>query len=473
MASEVAVSADESHFLLEGREGLPRTVFSAKTVRLQKRSTRWHITGRSWFRSLVASTPVLLAPLASFIFYITLAEFDGSLSDFATAVVQQGFGAVLYAYQPRFTLKATAAHCCWIVLQAVLALTLPGPKKYGQPTSTGHVLPYCVNGLSAWLVTHLVLAYACWYGILDPAFVPRNWGALVCAMNLAGFSISLLAFAKAHLIPTIAEARRFSGCSAYDFYMGIELNPRLGDNFDLKLFTNSRIGMGAWTVIDLSNMAFQYQEYGSIGSSMILVTILHMIYVLDFFVHEHWYLGTIDIAHEHYGFYLAWGCFAFLPTTYTLQTQYLSQQRPAPLTAYEAAMFALGLAGYALFRSVNHQKDLVRRSLGNCLIWGKPAECIKAPYHTSDGNRGENLLLVSGWWGWSRHANYVGDLLLSFSMCALAGSGKLLVWFYVIYMAVLLAHRCVRDEARGSSKYGAAWEEYCRRVAWRLIPGVW
>lgn len=35
----------------------------------------------------------------------------------------------------------------------------------------------------------------------------------------------------------------------YDFYMGIELNPRLGDNFDLKLFTNGRPGMIIWTLV--------------------------------------------------------------------------------------------------------------------------------------------------------------------------------------------------------------------------------
>lgn len=224
---------------------------------------------------------------------------------------------------------------------------------------------------------------------------------------------------------------------------------------------------------DISTIAYQYQEYGRISPSLVLVTILQFIYVLDFFVNESWYLRTIDIAHDHYGFYLAWGCFCFLPTTYTLQAQYLGLYPSYPSTLYLTAVFLTGIAGYALFRSVNDQKDRVRRSNGNCLIWGKPAQYIRAPYKTSDGAMHESILLCSGWWGWSRHANYVGDLLLSWAMCALCGTSNIVVWFYAAFMAVLLVHRCIRDERRGSAKYGVFWDEYCKRVPWRFVPGIW
>jgi 7-dehydrocholesterol reductase len=35
--------------------------------------------------------------------------------------------------------------------------------------------------------------------------------------------------------------------------------------------------------------------------------------VVDFFINEDWYLRTIDIAHDHFGFYLAWGDVVWLP----------------------------------------------------------------------------------------------------------------------------------------------------------------
>lgn len=40
-----------------------------------------------------------------------------------------------------------------------------------------------------------------------------------------------------------------TGSAAYDFYMGIELNPRFGETFDFKLFTNGRPGMLSWTLM--------------------------------------------------------------------------------------------------------------------------------------------------------------------------------------------------------------------------------
>lgn len=224
---------------------------------------------------------------------------------------------------------------------------------------------------------------------------------------------------------------------------------------------------------DFSNMAFQYQNQGYVEPSLILVTALQTLYVVDFFINESWYLRTIDVKLDHYGFYLSWGCFCFLPTTYTIQGQYLGLYPSSPSTPYLAFFFALGIAGYVLFRSVNHQKDTVRSSGGKCNIWGKPAECIVASFKTSDGKEHTSLLLCSGWWGWSRHANYVGDLVLSFSTCALVGSTKAVVWTYAVWMTMLLVHRCIRDEKSCSVKYGNAWAEYCKRVPWRFIPGIW
>lgn len=220
-------------------------------------------------------------------------------------------------------------------------------------------------------------------------------------------------------------------------------------------------------------MAYQYQTQHHVNAPLILVTTLQTIYVLDFFVKESWYLRTFDIAHDHYGFYLAWGCFCFLPTTYTIQGQYLGLYPSSPPNTYLAAVFAIGMMGYGIFRSVNNQKDRLRRSGGRCLIWGKPAEYIVAAYRTSDGKEHKNLLLCSGWWGQLRHANYLGDLLFSYSCCALVGSAKVVVWNYAIWMTLLLVHRCMRDEKRCSVKYGAAWTEYCKRVPWRLVPGIW
>ncbi|WQF87934.1 Putative sterol reductase [Colletotrichum destructivum] len=468
---EVPLSADSTFAIV--KKGYTRSLIQPSILEASQHSTWGRSSSGSLMRSIGSVLLVLFAPTLVVCSYITLSAFHGSFYEFFFAALQDGFLSVVWSNRPRFSQEATGAFLLWVAFQGILFRYLPGPKHNGQRSPAGHLLTYRTNGLRAWFVTHALAVALCWYGVLDPAFIPKNWGGLVAVMNAAGMLLSALAFIKAHFRPSHADDRKFSGSIAYDFYMGIELNPRIWGDFDLKLFTNGRPGIIAWTLIDLSNIAYQYQTYGHVDTSIVYVTILHAIYVLDFFANESWYLRTIDIAHDHFGFYLAWGSFVWLPTMYTIQAQYLGLYPTPTSTVYQLAVFFIGVAGYIIFRSVNSQKDRVRRYNGRCFIWGKPAKYIVAAYKTSDGQSHKSLLLCSGWWGWSRHANYLGDLLLSSAMCALVGSSKILVWFYAIFMTILLVHRCKRDEARCSKKYGAVWDAYCREVPWRILPGVW
>ena len=218
-------------------------------------AAQWGRTGRgrSWLRSLVAASPCLLAPLASVSIFITLAQYDGSLSLFRSAVAEHGFWTVCRRHGPQLSWKGTLAVLGWVCLQGLLYRFLPGPVRRSQYTPAGYLLSYRINGLSAWMVTHVLYGLASWMGWLDPAFIPRNWSCLVAGMNLAGFVVSAAAFVKAHVMPSHPGDRKFSGSIIYDFYMGIELNPRLGDSFDLKLFSNGRPGMIAWTFMYVSS----------------------------------------------------------------------------------------------------------------------------------------------------------------------------------------------------------------------------
>ena len=100
------------------------------------------------------------------------------------------------------------------------------------------------------------------------------------------------------------------------------------------------------------------------SNSLIAVFLLQATYILDFFYNEGWYLRTIDIAHDHFGFYLAWGDTVFLPMTYTLQSLYLSYNPVQLSTPALIAVLALGFSGYWVFRAVNNQKDVVRAGQG-------------------------------------------------------------------------------------------------------------
>ncbi|KAM5249008.1 7-dehydrocholesterol reductase isoform 2-T2 [Ctenodactylus gundi] len=277
---------------------------------------------------------------------------------------------------------------------------------------------------------------------------------------------------QGYLFPTAAKDCKFTGNFFYNYMMGIEFNPRIGKWFDFKLFFNGRPGIVAWTLINLSYAAKQQELHGQVTNSMILVNILQAIYVLDFFWNENWYLKTIDICHDHFGWYLGWGDCVWLPYLYTLQGLYLVYHPVQLSTPHAMGVLLLGLVGYYIFRMANHQKDLFRRTDGRCLIWGQKPKVIECSYMSADGQKHHSKLLVSGFWGVARHLNYTGDLMCSLAFCLACGGGHLLPYFYIIYMTILLIHRCIRDEDRCANKYGRDWVRYTTTVPYRLLPGI-
>ena len=350
----------------------------------------------TWFTAAASLVLVLGCPTWLYTNWIALEHFGGSLASEVSAIAHDGLTSFISQYAPRPNMAASVGYIAWVVFQGVLYSLLPGPLSTGQLTPAGHLLKYKTNGLLAWVVTHVAFVGAGAAGILDLAIIADNWEGLLVASNVYGFLLAGFCLVKGHIAPSHPNDRKFSGSFIFDYFVGIELNPRFGELWDFKLFHNGRPGIIAWTLISISYTASQYRTLGYITHSMWLVDLFHFIYVVDFFINEDWYLRTIDMAHDHYGYYLGWGSVALVPSVYTIQVQYLARY-PVDLTFLQtAAVLSLGLGGYALFRAANHQKDLVRSTDGGCNVWGKPAGYIRAPYKTEDGKTHESLLCTSG-----------------------------------------------------------------------------
>ena len=437
-------------------------------------STTWgRRSHASWKAALGAFAVVILSPIWIITNWIALEYYGGSLRAAVQALLRQGVVGFTVQHTPKPAFQTTVGYLAWVSFQAILYGNLPGPTSSGQMTPAGILLTYTTNGMLAWTLTHLMYVGTSLSGMLDPAIIAKHWEGLLVTVNVYGIMLALFAQVKAYVAPSHPEDRKFTGSVIFDYYCGIELNPRLGDKWDFKLFYNGRPGIIAWTLIDLSWMAYQHQQFGYITKSMLLVNLFQFLYVVDFFYNEDWYLRTIDVSHDHFGFYLAWGDTAFLPTLYTLQAQYLGRY-PVHLSTLEATLIlTIGLFAYWLFRSVNNQKDLVRSTSGQVDIWGKPAEFIPTQYKTKDGKTHQSLLITSGWWGFSRHANYLADLMLSWAMCATCSTTHLLPWTYFFFISVLLWHRIHRDEQRCAKKYGKYWDVYTTTVKYKLVPGLW
>eukprot|EP00126_Sphaerothecum_destruens_P005669 Sdes_comp18949_c0_seq1m9457 len=434
----------------------------------------------TWIDVVLVSGMLLICPLIVVYFWTSCAHFQceitGPILEYTNrSHLYQSFFQYLSIYSPAPSSRGFLLAGIWLLVQLCLYLFLPGPIGYGQLTPAGHILQYKVNGLNAWIVTHVCMAAAVIYELFPASIIADNWGSLLVVANLYGYTLSFFAYLKANLFPTHEDDCKFTGSFMYDFFMGVELNPRIYD-FDFKLFHNGRPGIIGWSLINLSFMAKQYNDFGYVTNSMVLINILQLIYILDFFYHEDWYLRTIDIAHDHFGFYLSWGDSVWLPWMYTLQAFFLSVI-PVELSNWASVgILLLGFGGYGIFRSVNSQKDAFRHAMTKnekITIWGKSPSYIKAEFQTSDGQKRTSFLLTSGWWGISRHFNYVGDLMMSLAFCLTCGTNHILPYFYIFYMATLLVHRTHRDDARCSLKYGKSWSLYCEKVPWKIFPGVY
>lgn len=90
------------------------------------------------------------------------------------------------------------------------------------------------------------------FGLFSPSTIVDNHAELNLSSQIVAYLISTLVLLKAHYAPSHSGDRKFSGFLPYDWFMGVELNPRFGDLWDFKLFSNGRTGMLTWTLINIS-----------------------------------------------------------------------------------------------------------------------------------------------------------------------------------------------------------------------------
>eukprot|EP00933_Yihiella_yeosuensis_P079926 TRINITY_DN93341_c0_g1_i1.p1 TRINITY_DN93341_c0_g1~~TRINITY_DN93341_c0_g1_i1.p1 ORF type:complete len:232 (+),score=40.22 TRINITY_DN93341_c0_g1_i1:36-698(+) len=215
--------------------------------------------------------------------------------------------------------------------------------------------------------------------------------------------------------------------------------------------------------------AKQFQNTGSLSPAMILVNLLQGLYVWDALYQEKAILSTMDITTDGFGYMLAFGDLTWVPFTYGLQARYLVDHDPGLSPLWLAAITAMNVGGYWIFRSANSQKDAFRRDPKGPGVKHLETMAVKNLQTGRQSN-----LLVSGWWGLARKINYTGDWCMAYSWSSLCGcpftGGSLITYFYPIYFAILLIHRASRDDHFCSQKYGEGWKEYKKRVPAVFIP---
>jgi len=158
------------------------------------------------------------------------------------------------------------------------------------------------------------------------------------------------------------------GSFGLDFWVGKELNPRLG-SFDFK-FVAYRVAMIFWLVINFSFAALQIEQEGSLTGRMWAYQISSGIYILDYFWNEPKMLTTWDIISEEFGYMLVFGDYVFIPFTFSIQCHYLLQYPDYDSPLVVIPLVLIFLVGYYIFRTSNSQKNQFKTD-PSLPIWGK------------------------------------------------------------------------------------------------------
>jgi len=345
------------------------------------------------------------------------------------------------------------------------------PQNFTGPKNIDGSIPtYQGNGFIFWFVTMILVILIClkWRNV--PGLVTENFLPIFLTFNIFGLLfVSYLYFKNKDDYWGKEEDDKKGYSGLFKFYRGLKFHPRVA-GVDVKQWTNCRFGMIVWQIFILLFAFYSYYTSG-LNIAIWVTVILQTIYIAKFFFWETGYFNTLDITLDRGGYYICWGCLVFVPAFYTFTTYYLANN-PANIS-WKVGLIILLLGLFFIW--MNYKVDAEKESFkanNNVEIWGKPAEYMDVRY-MKEGEEKDGKLLTSGWWGKSRHMNYTFEIGLSGCWSAVGYQLGFAPFLYLGYIIALLVHRIYRDEEKCKVKYGKYWEEYCKKVRYRLIPGIY
>jgi protein-S-isoprenylcysteine O-methyltransferase Ste14 len=340
-------------------------------------------------------------------------------------------------------------------------VAIPGRRVDGYVVNakTGRKLRYRLNGLPVLAVTVGAWVLACLSGLLSwDAFYVNRWEMLAGA-----FVIGVL-----YTLAVVLPAEPVEGKSLWaDLYLGRLENPQWGDGrVDAKMY----LYLAGAVMLELNILSFTarhlmlHADDPSLG--VLAYATLFSFFVTEYLFFEEVHLYTYDFMAERVGFKLGWGCLVFYPFFYCVGLWTLAEAanpNTPPLLLVLCGM--LFFTGWILSRGANLQKFQFKRD-----PHAKAFGILDPRPISGDGKH----VLSGGFWGISRHVNYLGEITMASALALVLGYPLSLgPWLYPLYYVALLVPRQRDDDERCAKRYGELWAEYCRRVPYRIVPFVY
>jgi hypothetical protein len=200
--------------------------------------------------------------------------------------------------------NAFAIYVGWLAFHLILSIIAPGETVQGTRLPNGKSLPYKLNAFSSLLASIALVGYLVWVdGAAPLVWLADHYFHLATAGIVFCSSMSLFLYLYSlRSAEVIVAAGGNSGYPWYDLWMGRELNPRVFfGKVDLKFVCELRPGLIGWSIFNFAFAAKQYQSFGQVSNSMILVILGQGYYVLDAIWNEKAILTTMDIISDGFG----------------------------------------------------------------------------------------------------------------------------------------------------------------------------
>ncbi|KAL6788798.1 ergosterol biosynthesis ERG4/ERG24 [Trichoderma sp. SZMC 28012] len=374
------------------------------------------------------------------------------------------------------TAKAWATFWIFFIMEAVMYCYMPGVSSYGRPLrhEGGKRLPYYCSAYTSFYATLAIAAALHITGLYPLYTLIDEFGSIMTVAILSGFINSFIVYFQAIVR---GRTHRLTGYPIYDFFMGAELNPRIGI-LDFKMFYEVRIPWFILFLITCSVGARQYETYGYVSSEVIFLAAAHFLYANACAKAEQMIITSWDMYFEKLGFLLTFWNLAGVPFTYCHCALYLANHHPSE---YRWNPYALALLSavyifmYWMWDSANGQKNAFRHKAKGQLM--KRNTFPQVPWQSIDNPKtiktdtGDQIL-VDGWFAIIRKPNYVPDMFFSMAWGLITGFKSPFPWFYFVFFMVMIIHRTRRDIMRCRRKYGEAWTRYEKQVPYIFIPYV-
>ncbi|KAK1861206.1 hypothetical protein I4F81_003790 [Pyropia yezoensis] len=319
---------------------------------------------------------------------------------------------------PERIVTAAAAVVAYVVGLVALGAALPGRVVQGTRLADGSRLTYKVNGLAVAAATVAAAAAAVAGGVLPGDLLVTHYLPVLAAAN--GLAVALTVYLvvggrfRRRLVAGRPRRPTPAGCAAPPPGCGGG-----GADGDRPLWRDVVLGAELNPHVGGVDVKFFSYRPAMIG----------------------WLLLNLSFVYAHVvqtgGLSARMGLYQALSATYIID-----------YFLHEAAMTSTW--------------DIIAERFGLMLIWG---DYVFIPFGFS--------VQLCGWWGLARHINYTGDLAVAAALVAPVGAGGAGGYFYFVYLLLLVVHRERRDDRRCAAKYERDWADYCRRVPWHMVPGVY